>query len=186
MNHLGQQLSALIDGELDGDERDRVLWHLVRCGWCQDEAAALRTLKRRMTALGEEAAAGAGLTGRLIGLSLGGGSLACPDQGGVWPQAPAALQFTPRSSRPEAKSARYLLAGSFAVFLAGLGTAAFIAGGDPQIASPAPQVTPSVGVYTMEHDDMNGLYWNELRQPMTAQPGQGISGRAQNRSSRLP
>ena len=34
-------------------QRDQVLWHLVRCGWCQDEAAALRTLKRRMNALGE-------------------------------------------------------------------------------------------------------------------------------------
>ncbi len=185
MNHLGQQLSALIDGELDGDERDRVLWHLVRCGWCQDEAAALRTLKRRMTALGEEAAAGAGLTGRLIGLSLGGGSAACADTGSVWPQAPAALRFTPRT-RPEVKSARYMLAGSFAVFLAGLGTAAFIAGGDPQVAAPAPAVTPLVGVYTMEHDDMNGLYMNELTQPKMAQPGQGISGRAQNRSSSQP
>src|SRR5258707_5936456 len=67
MTHLGQRLSALIDGELDVDERDRVLMHMARCGSCRDEVAALRMLKRRMNALGE-AAAGAGLTGRLISL----------------------------------------------------------------------------------------------------------------------
>ena len=67
MTHLGQRLSALIDGELDLDERDRVLMHMARCGSCRDEVAALRMLKRRMNALGE-AAAGAGLTGRLISL----------------------------------------------------------------------------------------------------------------------
>jgi hypothetical protein len=38
-------------------------------------------------------------------------------------------------------------------------------------------------VYTMEHDDMNGLYMNELMQPKMAQLGTGNSGRAQNRLS---
>ena len=68
MTHLGQRLSALIDGELEGSERERVLVHMTRCGSCRDEVAALRMLKRRMNALGE-AAAGAGLTGRLMSLS---------------------------------------------------------------------------------------------------------------------
>ena len=68
MTHLGQRLSALIDGELAGSERERVLVHMAKCGSCRDEVAALRMLKRRMNALGE-AAAGAGLTGRLMGLS---------------------------------------------------------------------------------------------------------------------
>src|ERR1700722_12917682 len=110
MNHLGQQLSALIDGELDGEERDRVLWHVVRCGWCQDEAAALRALKRQINGLGE-AAAGAGLTGRLMGLSAAGAS-------GVWPQSAGSWSFAGPSQRPEAKAGRYLLAGSVALFLA--------------------------------------------------------------------
>jgi anti-sigma factor RsiW len=179
MSHLGQQLSALIDGELEGAERDQVLWHVVRCGWCQDEAAALRTLKRRMNALGE-AAADAGLTGRLMGLSNA-------DPASAWPHsATAAWQLTPRGSRFDAKAGRYLLAGSFAIFLAGLGTAAFIAGGEPQAQAPAPRVSPPVGVYTAEHDDMNGLYMNELMQPKTARPDTGSSGRAQNRYSTRP
>ena len=67
MTHLGQRLSALIDCELDLDERERVFMHMARCGSCRDEVAALRMLKRRMNALGE-AAAGAGLTGRLMSL----------------------------------------------------------------------------------------------------------------------
>ena len=179
MNHLGQQLSALIDGELEGDERDRVLWHLVRCGWCQDEAAAMRALKRRMNALGE-AAAGAGLTGRLMGLSAA-------DHVGVWPQPAAGWQFAGPASRPEAaKAGRYLLAGSFALFLAGLGTAAFIAGGDPQVQAPSPQVTPQVGVYTVEHDDIYGLYMNERAPQALVRPARASSGRNLGRSNSQP
>ena len=178
MNHLGQQLSALIDGELDGEERDRVLWHVVRCGWCQDEAAALRALKRQINGLGE-AAAGAGLTGRLMGLSAAGAS-------GVWPQPAGSWSFAGPSQRPEAKAGRYLLAGSVALFLAGLGTAAFIAGGDPQVQAPAQQVIPQVGVLTVEHDDVNGLYLNELSQEKLGPPAGAISGRGQSRSRRQP
>jgi anti-sigma factor RsiW len=149
MTHLGQRLSALIDGELDYDERDRVLGHLARCAWCRDEAAALRTLKRRMNALGETAA-GAGLTGRLMGLS---------SDDGVWPQTAGGWSPAESGAGADARSlARYLLAGSFAVFLVGLGTAAFIAGGDTQAQLPAPKVTPSVDVFMLEHDGMNGLY----------------------------
>jgi anti-sigma factor RsiW len=171
MTHLGQSLSALIDGELDYDERERVLVHLARCGWCRDEVAALRTLKQRMNALGE-AAAGAGLTGRLMGLGSTDSS--------AWP-AHAAFDVAGRGHRSDPRVARYFLVGSFAVFLAGLGAAAFIAGGEPQSEAPAPRVTPQVGVYTVEHDDMNGLYMNG---PLQAKPGQsGLDG---NTSSRRP
>jgi len=158
MNHLGQQLSAWIDGELDGDERDRVLWHLFRCGWCQDEAAALSALKRRMNAL-SEAAVGAGLTDRLIGLNGADGS--------TWARAAGGWHFGGPAARPEAKAGRYFLAGSFALLLAGLGTAAFIAGGEPQVQAPATQIIPQVGAYTVEHDGINGLYLNK---PLQGEP----------------
>ena len=52
MTHLGQRLSALIDGELDASERERVLIHMTRCGSCRDEVAALRMLKQRMRKIG--------------------------------------------------------------------------------------------------------------------------------------
>ena len=38
---------------------------------------------------------------------------------------------------PEARPAWYVLGGAFTVFLAGLGTAAFMAGGSPQAPSPS-------------------------------------------------
>jgi anti-sigma factor RsiW len=165
MTHPGQRLSALIDGELDGDERDRVLGHLARCDWCRDEAAALRTLKRRMNALGE-AAAGAALTGKLMGLSHEAAA-------GLWPSPATAWSGSPRS---DSKSSRYFLAGSVAIFLASLGTAAFIAGGDPQVQTPAPRVAPSVDVYLLEHSNTGGLEPSPLWTP----------GAAESSSSSLP
>src|SRR5258708_23096559 len=71
MSHLGQRLSALIDGELSDFERDRVLAHLVGCDACRGEAVALRALKRRGHAPGE-AMADAALTGRLMAMSAPG------------------------------------------------------------------------------------------------------------------
>jgi anti-sigma factor RsiW len=75
LSHLGRRLSAWIDGELDSAERDRVLVHLARCEPCRGEAAALRTLKRRMSALGE-AAADSAFTRRLMGLAQPGSPFA--------------------------------------------------------------------------------------------------------------
>lgn len=168
MTHLGQRLSALIDGELDGSERQRVLLHMAKCGACQDEAAALRTLKRRMNALGE-AAANAALTGRLM--SLGDG----------WPAAQPAGAFgagswtTPADGqRHEQRSGRYFLAGALAVVLAGLGTAAFVAGGESQAQAPTMPVSPSVDVMVVPHQDLNGAERRGSRSPLdtsTATPG---------------
>jgi Putative zinc-finger len=53
MSHLGDRLSALVDGELGHDERDRLYVHLAACQECRAEAAALRALKRRVGALGD-------------------------------------------------------------------------------------------------------------------------------------
>ncbi len=172
MTHRGQRLSALIDGELDGSERERVLVHMARCGSCRDEVAALRMLKRRMNALGE-AAAGAGLTGRLMslselvglddpgtpaGMSPGETIWPPPAPAGGWPahehpgQGATAAEH---DSRPDQRASRYFLAGSLAVFLAGLGTAAFIVGGEPQARAPAPPVTPSIDVLVFPHNAVN-------------------------------
>jgi anti-sigma factor RsiW len=160
MTHLGQRLSALIDGELDPSERERVLIHMTRCGSCRDEVAALRMLKRRMSALGEAAAGAAltGLTGRLMDLSesvLAGGM---PTTEAAWPPAPPAggWQVPSQGSRPEQRLGKYFLAGSLVVFLAGLGTAAFIAGGEPQAQAPSSPATPSVDVLMVPRP-ANGL-----------------------------
>jgi len=182
VTHLGQRLSALIDGELASSERERVLWHVGKCGSCRDEVAQLRMLKRRMHALGE-AAAGAGLTGRLMGLSelmgfdqsrLAAGMPAGetvwppPAPPGGWPvhggATRTAMDGTAEFSQPESghasrddqRASRVFLAGSLAVFLAGLGTAAFIAGGEPQAQAPPAPVIPSVDVLVVPHNMLTG------------------------------
>ncbi len=65
MSHLGDRLSAFVDGELGHDERDRLLVHLAACRDCRAEAAALRALKRRVGALGD-----AVIDARLLALLL--------------------------------------------------------------------------------------------------------------------
>ena len=121
MTHLGQRLSALIDGELDLDERERVLVHMARCGSCRDEVAALRMLKRRMNALGE-AAAGAALTGRLMSLrdsAIHDGMLPVeamwpPPAEGDWQTSGASTRHGHDDS--DNRAARFFIAGSLAVF----------------------------------------------------------------------
>ncbi len=151
MSHLGHRLSALIDGELDGVERDRVLVHLAKCEPCRSEAVALRTLKRRMNALGETAADSA-LTRRLIGLGQPG-SPAAPGQRGAtpWPGAGSLAAAHGRELRP----AWYVTFGAAAVVLVGVSTAAFLAGGGTD--QPGPRVTPAVDTYMTQHDLISGV-----------------------------
>jgi anti-sigma factor RsiW len=148
VSHLGHRLSALIDGELDGDERDRVLVHLARCEPCRGEAVALRTLKRRMNALGE-AAADSALTLRLMGLARSG---QLPQ--GPWPALPSPGSQGSAAAR-ELRPAWYVTFGAAAAVLVGIGAAAFLAGGGG--AQPEPSVTPAVDTYVMQHDLMTGV-----------------------------
>lgn len=48
MSHLGERISAFVDGELAASDRDRVLSHLAGCESCRFEAEMLRRLKRRL------------------------------------------------------------------------------------------------------------------------------------------
>lgn len=152
MSHLGHRLSALIDGELDGIERDRVLVHLAGCDSCREDAVALRTLKRRMNALGE-AAADAGLTRRLMGLAQPSGAGLHGGQA-RWSQLAAAGSFPSHAGR-ELRPSWYVAFGATAVVLVGVGTAAFLAGGSRE--QPEPRVTPAVDTYVLQHDLMTGV-----------------------------
>ncbi|WP_067482760.1 anti-sigma factor family protein [Actinomadura hibisca] len=51
MSCLGERLTALVDGELGHEERDRALAHLARCDRCRAEADGLRQLKSRLRGL---------------------------------------------------------------------------------------------------------------------------------------
>jgi anti-sigma factor RsiW len=157
MTHLGQRLSALIDGELDSEGRDRVLVHLAKCEPCRAEAVALRTLKRRMNALGSQPEDNSALTGRL--LELAGLAAGLDDGMSPWPGVPVqgrAMRLGGRGGWPETRPAWFMLGGAVTVFLAGLGTAAFMAGGGAQAPEPEPRVTPAVDVFLFQHELVTG------------------------------
>lgn len=66
-HHLGDRLSAFVDGELTDDSRDRVLAHLATCPQCKTAADEQRRLKS-VVAASELPAISAGLMARLQGL----------------------------------------------------------------------------------------------------------------------
>ena len=138
MSHLGHRLSALIDGELSDAERDRVLAHLAGCDACRQDAIALRALKQRMHSLGE-AMVDAALTGRLMAVGATGG----PSPGRA-----------PWRTKTGSSAPRLLAAGILASAVAGLGAAAFYAGGDQVV--PGPKVTPAVDTFLVQHANVIG------------------------------
>jgi anti-sigma factor RsiW len=173
MSHLGELLSAFVDGELDGAERDRVSAHLARCEQCRAEAAALRGLKRQLRALGTEplgpghGMAEVNLTERLLesGL-LASTELAANEAKTTAERSPARLIRRrrrprkvalgpprlggPRAPRPPrlAGRSRYVALGTLTLVM-GLGTASFSLGGTD--ADPGPKITPQVELYSEEH-----------------------------------
>ena len=155
MSHLGDRLSALVDGELDGAELDRAHAHLAGCEPCRTEAAELRALKQKLRALTSGVPAEAAMTSRLIAMTGPGGPL--PPRHRllrvVPGRRPAAgpAQARPGSRRPwpGGRRRRYLVLGTVSLVV-GLGTAAFTAGGGGD-AAPGPKITPQVEMYSVEH-----------------------------------
>lgn len=78
MSHLGDNLSALVDGELSGADLDRANAHLASCDKCRGEAATLRLLKRELRALVADASDDDALTRRLLAMAV-----FADDQGGL-------------------------------------------------------------------------------------------------------
>ena len=133
MSHLGDRLSALVDGELDGAERDRAHAHLASCEPCRAEAAELRALKQTLHTLGSDAPAEAAMTSRLVALTGPGGPMPS------------------RHGRLRAVSGRRrTLMLSTVTLVVGLSTVAFTVGGGSD-AVPGPRITPPVEMYSVEH-----------------------------------
>ncbi|MBV9792427.1 MAG: zf-HC2 domain-containing protein [Actinobacteria bacterium] len=92
MSHLGNRLSALIDGELSAAERDRVHAHLAGCEACRAEANDLRALKKRMRDLDDVLPSDA-LTRRLTRIA---------EPGAPVPPRRRARRMTGSPTRPQA------------------------------------------------------------------------------------
>ena len=153
MSHLGDLLSALVDGELDGAELDRAHAHLAGCEQCRAEAAELRKLKQQLRTLMTGAPAEAAMTRRLIAMTGPGGPL--PPRRRLLRVVPGSRPTAgPPRSWPgplgaQARRRRYLVLGAVSLVV-GLGTAAFTVGGGGDTA-PGPKITPPVEMYSVEH-----------------------------------
>jgi anti-sigma factor RsiW len=169
MSHLGDRLSALVDGELSGAELDRAHAHLAGCEQCRTEAAELRQLKQKLRELMthepvDGAPAEAAMTRRLVAMTGPGGPVPSRHRRlrvvpGHRPAAGPGLSrpgdqgnpgdLGPRRTWLGARRRRYLVLGTVSLVVS-LGTAAFTAGGGGD-AAPGPKITPPVEMYSVEH-----------------------------------
>ena len=162
--HLGERLSALIDGELSHAQRERVLAHLARCESCRREAGMLRSLKRRMHALGDsdpatgQPAGGDALTWRLLALVPAAGK-------GPGRQRP--IRWA-RPAAPARRRTRWLVIAALAGGGLGLSVAAFLAGGDRPPAGP--KIVPAVDVFMEQHAITTGQLPVPPSRPATPSP----------------
>jgi anti-sigma factor RsiW len=161
LQHPLDKLSAVVDGALDHDSRDKVLSHLVGCDTCRAEVDAQRRLKARLTAV-ESPEPSVDLMQRLMGVS----SFSPEPREEVRPVLTPAVSLFPRRSafpagrtgatRPGAprnvRSRRRTgvlgAAGSAAAVASLLGTAFVV--GDPARQEP-PTLQPPVASFTSDH-----------------------------------
>ena len=140
MRHLGDRISALVDGELDHDARDRALAHLATCTRCREAAAEERWLKSRLHRLpASEPSAD------LLATLFAGPQAATRRTGAAGVLEPAAFGLP----------ARLLLAGAGAVSVMVLGVA-YLLGGSGNPLPPAPAVSPPVGQFSAEFAGTTG------------------------------
>jgi hypothetical protein len=103
MSHLGERVSALVDGELSHVDRERALAHLTFCADCRREVESMRALKSRLRSL-DGPAMPADLTMSLLRMSEPGGPLPPrerpfpPTFGGV--PIPGPHSIAPLDNRP--------------------------------------------------------------------------------------
>jgi len=149
VNHLGRWLTALVDGELDGTERDRVLNHIAGCAACRREANAMRALKRRLTALGDSCA-DSPITGRLIELARGDEEIPAGMRSGATSWSVAAFDPPPGRGARQMRPGWKIATGSATSALLAIGVSAFLLGNGSS-EPPAPKITPSVDSYLVQH-----------------------------------
>lgn len=169
--HLGERLTALVDGELDHDSRERVLAHIATCAECRTEAEEQRRLKEAFAAASVLAPGpSAGLLARLQSLPgsegpfSGGGGGSSPLDSDVFGTGKAGFRIHEIAERPPAHRGRrfaFAAAGALSMAAVALGGAVpeeVPSGGLPEDPGTS-SVTP-VSVYS-------GQYSSEMADPTT-------------------
>jgi hypothetical protein len=170
VKHLGIQVTALVDGQLSHDERDRALAHVTRCEQCRvemDQERATKAALRRLPPVEPPAE----LVKALQAMAETGGPLPPqrrpfpgpatpavgwrPREGGPRTRRPNSVpgsrrpEITPRAqrSRLQLAAAGALSAGALTLLLATLGA--------PTAAAPA-AVVPPMQTFALEHAKSTG------------------------------
>jgi hypothetical protein len=181
------KLSAVVDGELDHDSRDRVLGHLVICDTCRSEVDAQRRLKTRLAATPDPEPS-LDLMQRLMGVS----SFSAEPREEVRPVVTPAVSLFPQRSafpaartdatRPGSRTPRSRrrsgvlgAAGSAAAVASLLGTAFVL--GDPARSEQPPALQPPVASFSADHAAAtNGAPFADPVALMNSFNGSGYAG----------
>jgi anti-sigma factor RsiW len=157
VNHLGEQISALVDGEMAGADLDRANAHLAACARCRAEAADMRQLKRELRALFEVDSDDA-LTRRLLAMAGPGGPVPSRRlRREQYRRERARSTRPPRRERDtRRRRGRYALWSAVSVVVVGVGAAAFTIGGTGGTATPEPKITPQLEMFNVEHAIISG------------------------------
>jgi anti-sigma factor RsiW len=157
MNHLGEEISALVDGELSHDARDRALAHIAGCVECRSAVDAERRTKAIVAGL-ERPDVPVELAERLRALPA---ALSAPygQRAAAWLADHRPLRTRssrsggarhPTDNRPTHRPGRRrrVSAAASGAVLVGATVAAFLVGGGPVEGQP---VSPQVDQFTVEH-----------------------------------
>jgi anti-sigma factor RsiW len=155
VSHLGDVLSALVDGELSGAELDRANAHVASCGACRVEANALRRLKHELRALAEVYDAD-GITNRLLALTSDSDAGPANLADLAYPRSADLRDLDRRRGRRRGmrrligrRRGRFVLWTTLSLVAVGVGSAAFGMGGST--GSSGPQITPQLEVFDIQH-----------------------------------
>ncbi|GAA1602195.1 hypothetical protein GCM10009789_65450 [Kribbella sancticallisti] len=187
VQHPLDKLSAVVDGELDHDSRDKVLGHLVICDSCRSEVDAQRRLKTRLAATPDPEPS-LDLMQRLMGVP----SFSTEPREEVRPVVTPAVSLFPQRSafpasrtdatRPGSRTTRSRrrtgvlgAAGSAAAVASLLGTAFVL--GDPARTEQPPALQPPVASFSADHAaTTNGAPFADPVALMNSFNGAGYAG----------
>jgi anti-sigma factor RsiW len=153
VTHLGEEIAALVDGELSHDARDRALAHLAGCPQCRADVEAERRTKAMITRI-ERVQTPASLVARLRELPV---ELTAPHglrAGAAWlvDRRRRPTSRRPAGGRPRGaarRRRRRISAATSGAVMVGAFVAALLVGGGPDGGERS--VTPPVDQFTVEH-----------------------------------